>query len=180
MASLFNTIVITDGTSGAVNELTVRVRGIVQLSRYTGGSNDGAFLQVGGSQHASDVGVPVVRLDVTSPSQTYYLNRTSVAPGVYLTALDYYAKIKVLSGATLTVAIVYPNTFAVQTDVGGGTPELPLEGITATRLRMAKEYVIVEYLSDVSGAVTESTGGVVRDFVFTGYEEQMYGVKAEK
>jgi len=88
------------GTSGKSYTVKLHFRGVVEPKTYTGGTNDGAYFQTGGSP-ASDT-YNVYELGVSDPPQTYYLNLG--AEGITVTSIDYEASILVNAGATITLA----------------------------------------------------------------------------
>jgi hypothetical protein len=95
------------GATGLAYDVTLRFSGVVEQKSYLGGSNDGAFWQVGGTP-ASD-GFNWYRLDVSSPAQTYYVNR-GVSSINRCFVIDYTKTLRVDAGATVT---------AVVNDIGG-------------------------------------------------------------
>lgn len=171
-----NTVTLS-GVVGVTYPIPIRVRGALQLSRYTGGSNDGAFFQSGGVQNSSDVSKPQAKLVVSDPAVTYFLNRTTDAPSAWSRWLDYMAVIEGKHGATLTLSIVLPNPHVTEEtlDGGGGMVESGLVG-----LQVAKQWVAVDYVTDITKDVSEKLGGVVRNWLWSGFEENMYGVGAER
>lgn len=166
--------VTVPGTSGETYLLDLKVRGTFGLSRYDGGSNDGGFLQKGGAQNSSDSGRPRIKLTVSNPNQTFYLNRTASAPGAYNQTVEYRVVVEAVGGATLTLAVENATTQNGM-DAGGAVPEHDSDHLVA-----GYQTVFVEFSTDITADVTEKLGGVVRDFVWTGFEENVYGVKAER
>ncbi len=93
------------GAPGASYDVTLRFRGVVERKTYTGGTNDGAQWQVGGSPTPS--GVPpldptnVYKLTISSPAQTFYINRGT--SGTACLAIDFTKTIQIDQGATVTL-----------------------------------------------------------------------------
>ncbi|MFT3924319.1 MAG: LamG domain-containing protein [Myxococcales bacterium] len=89
------------GAPGTVYDVRLRFRGVVEAKTYLDGcSTADDTWQVGGTP-ASDTG-NIYRLDISSPAQTYYLNRgTSGDPA--LLALDFEETVRVAAGATVTL-----------------------------------------------------------------------------
>lgn len=95
---------LSGGEAGAFYDVTVRVRGVVEPNTYSGGANDGASFQVGGTPSAT--GYNRYSITTSSPAATYYLNRaTALAP--YCVALDYLARIRVANGGIVRLS-AYP------------------------------------------------------------------------
>ena len=90
------------GTPGQAYDVTLRFTGVVEEKTYQGGSSDGAFWQIGGTP-ASD-GFNWYRLDVSSPAQTYYLNR-GASNIQHCFAIDYTEVVRVDAGATVTATV---------------------------------------------------------------------------
>lgn len=87
------------GTPGTTYSVTLRFRGVVEISRYDGGSADG-YWQIGGAPPA-DSTINVYALEVSSPAQTYYVNQgvsNRVAVG-----LEYTETVSIDAGATVTL-----------------------------------------------------------------------------
>lgn len=88
------------GETGASYDVTLRFRGVTELKTYVGVTNDGAYWQVGGAP-AADV-ANVYKLTISSPAQTYYLNRgTTGDPPI---AIDYVKTIQIDDGASVTLS----------------------------------------------------------------------------
>jgi hypothetical protein len=89
---------IMTGDPGTTYLVTLRLRGIVELKAYEGGTATGMF---------SEGGVPVTdpwnvyRLEVSDPPTTYYLNRGD--ENTFASALDESHTVPIRSGATVTL-----------------------------------------------------------------------------
>jgi hypothetical protein len=78
----------------------MRFRGVVETEGYTGGSNDGAFFQVGGEPIFDTWNI--YKLEISAPPQTYFLNRGQ--GGLYhCFAIDYSKTVQMSAGATVTL-----------------------------------------------------------------------------
>lgn len=97
------------GDSSIAYNVTLRFRGVVEEKTYTGGTNDGAFWQVGGTPDTGPWNI--YRLTISNPSTTYYLNRG--ASGLFhCFAIDYQKTITINGGATVTLyadSVPQPN-----------------------------------------------------------------------
>lgn len=87
------------GDTDVTYAVTLRFRGVIEPKGYTGGTNDGAYFQTGGTP-AADMWNSY-SLIVSDPAQTYYLNRSNVP--VNIAVVDYTAVVNVVGGATLTL-----------------------------------------------------------------------------
>lgn len=96
-SSSHTTLIAAPGTS---YDVTFRIRGVVEGKVYDSGTNDGANWQIGGSP--SDSVWNVYELTISSPAQTYYINRGSENPPVF--AIDYEKTVQVDAGATITLS----------------------------------------------------------------------------
>lgn len=89
-----------DGSPYAIYDISLRFRGVVETKEYTGGTNDGAFWQVGGSFPATDFNV--YSLEISAPPQIFYLNRGQDY-GTRCYAIDYTKTIQIKGGATVAL-----------------------------------------------------------------------------
>lgn len=87
------------GKAGQAYDITLRIRGVVELMSYGGGQADN-FFNAGGK--ASDKKANVYELQVSAPANTYYLNAGNVVKRTW--AMDYTKTLRVDSGATVTLA----------------------------------------------------------------------------
>ena len=88
------------GDTNTVYNVTLRFRGIFEMKTYSGGTPAGSFFQIGGTP-ASDPW-NVYELVISSPYQTYFLNRGT--SGVYtIQSADYTETIPIAGGATVTL-----------------------------------------------------------------------------
>ncbi len=89
-----------NGAVGVTYNVTLRFLGIVETKAYTGGSSDLTSWQVGGTP--SGTVWNIYKLEISSPSQTYYLNRGADSAFTVLT-LDITKTIQITTGATVTM-----------------------------------------------------------------------------
>ncbi len=89
------------GAAGVSYDVTLRFRGVVEARPYSGGSNDGAYWQVGGTVPGSSSGWNQYKLTVGS--QVFYLNRTTTANDLALHAIDYTKTITIVAGDLVTL-----------------------------------------------------------------------------
>ena len=81
-------------------DVQMRFRGVVETEGYSGGTNDGAFFQIGGTPIRD--GWNIYKLEISSPSQTDYLNRGEGGLR-YCFPIDYAATVQMAAGATVTL-----------------------------------------------------------------------------
>ncbi len=92
---------VLEGDAAVTYNIRLRFRGVVELKPYLGGQNDGGFLQIGGSP-SGDLW-NVYRLDISSPPQTYYLNR-GLANKFEVSKIDFEKEVTATGGATFTLS----------------------------------------------------------------------------
>lgn len=88
------------GERGKIYDVELQFRGVIETEGYTGGTNDGAFFQIGGNPINDTWNI--YRLDVSSPRGTYYLNRGRGGL-FYCFRIDYKKTIRIEAGATVTL-----------------------------------------------------------------------------
>jgi hypothetical protein len=94
------TSTVLAGQAGRTYDVTLRFRGVIEQHTYTGGTNDGAYFQIGGVPSAD--GFNVYELDISDPPSTYYLNR-GMSFIYWCFPIDYTATIPMAAGATVTL-----------------------------------------------------------------------------
>jgi hypothetical protein len=94
------TSTVLGGLPGIDYDVTLRFRGVIEEKTYSGGTNDGAYFQIGGTFDPS--GFNVYEFEVSDPSEHYYVNRGS-SDIYYCFGIDYSATVRVQSGATVTL-----------------------------------------------------------------------------
>jgi hypothetical protein len=130
------------GEAGAVYDVTLRIRGVVEQKTYTGGTQDG-FFYAGGTPAAD--GYNVVKLEVSEPAATYYLNAgTSGIERVW--ELDATEKIPVAAGATVVVTSEPGDGLQIANTDGTGQPIIP-PGIPPAPEAFPGQFVHVEVIA---------------------------------
>lgn len=166
-----STVLVIDGDTNLLYELHVHVRAAVELMAYSGGTHDG-LVQRGGTPGAFPN--TQVKLVVAEPAQTLYLNRSSV-PVDYSVPLDYYFPLLVRGGTTLTLSLVRGDHTLYYEDIGGGAVQTTLAAFVG-------EFVQLNFVTTLEENVVErrAGAGTCRDWLFSGFEENVLGTKAEK
>lgn len=116
------------GVPGATYDVTIALRGIVELKTYAGGTNDGGFWQVGGAPAVDPWNV--YRLEISSPAQTYYVNRGTSGLST-VSEIDYSKTIPIDTGATVTLTASSIDDYelsATASASGVTNPPQPYEG----------------------------------------------------
>lgn len=88
------------GTAGITYDVKLHFRGVVEQKTYNGGCSDGSYWLTGGASNGD--GYNVYRLTISSPPQTFYLNRGS-SNITRSWALDFTQTIRIDAGATVTL-----------------------------------------------------------------------------
>lgn len=88
------------GQPGVTYDVRMRFRGVVETEGYSGGSNDGAYFQIGGAP--IEDGWNIYKLEISAPPQTYFLNRGKGGLR-YCFPIDYSATVQMAGGATVTM-----------------------------------------------------------------------------
>jgi hypothetical protein len=147
-----NVVAINGGDPTVTYNLTFRFRGVVEQKTYNGGTNDGAFFQIGGAP-AGD-GYNVYKLTISSPAQTYYLNRgTSGQTLCY--PIDYQKTLPVNGGATVTLfadSVDNNEVWNSSTNPPVQTP-ISVPGITSPTQPFNGQFVQMDVLSGITYAV---------------------------
>lgn len=89
-----------DGAIGQLYSVTLRFRGVVEQKDYIGGTNDGAYFQIGGTPDSGTYNI--YQLTISNPNSVYYLNRGHSGQLVSY-AIDYTKTITIAGGATVTL-----------------------------------------------------------------------------
>ena len=114
------------GKAGALYEVTLRVRGVVEPKNFTGGEVQQGHFQIGG--------VPVedhynfYSLHVSNPDANYTFNRNQQQVGHYTFPIDYVVTIPISGGATVTMGAYDHNDVSIanhQKFVVPGVPPAP-------------------------------------------------------
>lgn len=137
------------GNPSELYSITLRFRGVVEEKTYTGGSNDGAFWQIGGTP-ASD-SWNVYRLTISNPSQTYYLNRGT--SGQFLCyAIDYEKTLSMYGNATLSlladpVDVGNQEIYNSSTDARSLITPISIPGITVPTQPYDGQFIRMDVIS---------------------------------
>jgi hypothetical protein len=102
----FNESVVVDGPAGAQYSVNLRVRGVVEVKPYEGGTASAGHFQVGGAPKAT--GINAYGFSVSSPEQTYYINADR-GSGTITVALDDLITVPIDAGARI-------DFFAIDSD----------------------------------------------------------------
>lgn len=111
------------GTPGVSYNAQVRVRGAAPRITYTGGANNGAYLQTGGAPASTRT--DYVKLTVSDPPATYYLNR-GAADTQHNVPIDYTVTIPAKGGAVVTLTL--DNQDGFQYRAGADKLPVPVSG----------------------------------------------------
>lgn len=96
---LVSTSATMGGVPGSLYDVTLRLRGVVEISAYVGGTSSG-YWQIGGAPPAGST-INVYGLDVSSPGSTYYVNQ-GISHRVVV-AIDYLETVALAAQATVTL-----------------------------------------------------------------------------
>lgn len=152
--------------------LRCRVRIVAPYKTIVGGIYRAPFVREGGTPAADDN--EVVSLVVSSPAKTFYLNAGKSADIAYNRFFDYWFDFSVSDGATLTLTIDNIDSQQYQGDASDAlltvTPLTPFDGIFAQ----------VDFDGAQTKQFSRTTGGGIRNWVWSGYSEGVYVGQAEK
>jgi len=99
-AGATTTAMLFEGDAGTTFDVSIRIRGVVELNGYSGGTAQG-YLYIGGIPAAA--GWNVFSIQVSSPKQHYFLN-SGGAGTAHCWAVDYVRTIKVDAGAVVVLS----------------------------------------------------------------------------
>ncbi len=102
-ANLVTDTAVMGGDPTKTYDVTMRIVGVVELHEYSGGSNDGAYFQTGGSGISGTWNQYSISTD--DPAATYFVNRNPAGPGggpALPVAVDFEITIPIQGGATVT------------------------------------------------------------------------------
>lgn len=114
--------VTVGGAPDKAYDVTVRVRGVVELNGYAGGTAQ-EFWYVGGAP--ADKKANVFKLVVGAPAQTIFLNAGSIAKRTW--PLDYTRTVRVQGGTTLTLDADSQDSKLNANRDAAGQPNIPAE-----------------------------------------------------
>ncbi len=156
------------GLPSSSANVAFRFRGCVELALYTGGTNDGAFFQTGGTPTTTLE--LTAKLEISSPVQVYYLNR-SAAPPTNLVALDYSKVLTVNEGAIMSLTLDNVDLVQYASDASNQPISVPPFGYFYSQFMVAS----FTHPNDL-----RTIGGGPRGAVWSGFEEAIFGVGAER
>jgi hypothetical protein len=100
-----------EGKPGALYQVTLHVRGVVEPKNFTGGTVQFEHFQTGGTPVKNDYNFYTLR--VSEPAATYTFNRNEEKVGHYTFPIDYHVTIPVRGGATVTMGAYDSNDVAI-------------------------------------------------------------------
>jgi hypothetical protein len=115
------------GRKGAMYDVTLHVRGVVEPKNFTGGTVQFDHFQTGGTPVKNDYNF--YSLHVSDPEATYTFNRNAEKVGHYTFPIDYRVTIPVRGGAIVTMGAYDSNDVAIanhQHHIVVGVPPAPL------------------------------------------------------
>lgn len=118
---------VFDGKAGALYDVTLHVRGVVEPKNFTGGSVQFEHFQAGGTAVKNDYNF--YSLHVSDPEATYTFNRNEEKVGHYTFPIDYHVTIPIRSGAIVTMGAYDSNDVAIanhERHIVPGAPPAPL------------------------------------------------------
>ncbi|HZR79606.1 MAG TPA: FG-GAP-like repeat-containing protein [Candidatus Binatia bacterium] len=140
------------GTQGAVYEVSLRFRGVVEEATYTGGTKDG-YWHIGGAHDGSEFNE--YRLSISDPPQTYFLN--SGTSNVYRAfAIDYTRTVQVAAGATVTLGLRSIESREIINVDGSGQP-IVIPDVPPAPAAYDGQFVQMDVVSVRSGACPTPT-----------------------
>ena len=109
------------GPSDVIYDVTMRIQGVVEPKNISGGSADGLF-HTGGT--ASGSGWQLIRLDVSSPQEHYFLN-SSPEGDFYCLELDTTQTLSIAGNATLELVMDPQDAGQLENLDGNRNPIVP-------------------------------------------------------
>ncbi len=95
---------VVDGEQDALYQVRILVRGVMELCAYEGGDHNAEYWQIGGVPHYENRDSNQYRLEISSPPQVYYLNRSEDPSKVMgVRGIRYEAVIYAETGAVITL-----------------------------------------------------------------------------
>lgn len=166
------------GSVGNTFNIILRVRIKAPLKTYTGGTVVQPYVRSGAVTPAVD-NVETVKLTISNPAATYYLNNGTSGSPEGCVFLDYRLAVTVVGNATLTLTVdSIDSSCPAELVVGEDSVEDPendvldnFQGVFA-QIDHSDEYI--------DQTVSEQTGGGVRGFKFGGYSEDVLNNGAEQ
>jgi hypothetical protein len=115
-----------EGKPGALYQVTLHVRGVVEPKNFDGGTVQFEHFQAGGTPVRNDYNFYSLR--VSDPAATYTFNRNEAKVGHYTFPIDYRVTIPMRGGATVTIGAYDSNDVAIANHehfVVAGVPPAP-------------------------------------------------------
>jgi hypothetical protein len=131
------------GIPGVTYWVTLRFRGVVEISQYVGGTPVGEYWQIGGSPPAGST-INVYGLTVSSPPEAYFLNR-GISHRVVV-ALDYDETISIAAGAVVTLRANSRDSFELRNLDSSGRP-LVIDGVPPAPAPFDGQFVQMDVVS---------------------------------
>ncbi len=103
---------VMGGDAGTIYDVALKIIGIFETKHYTGGTNDGAYWQIGGTPSTDLTGPNLYLLEIDDPVQSYYLNRAPDAVGSTVAAITYNKTVQIRGGATVTLTALSVSELA--------------------------------------------------------------------
>lgn len=144
-ASSTSASAIIIGQPGATYNVTLRFRGVVEQKTYTGGTNDGAFYQIGGTPAVDTYNI--YSLAISNPAQTVYLNRGSSGQ-TRSYGIDYTKTIQMATGATVTLLSQSIDSQEIKNKDGVGSP-ISVSGVTVVSQPYDGQFIQMDVVSIV-------------------------------
>jgi len=132
------------GVPGAIYDVTLRFRGLVEISTYAGGSASGCW-QIGGAPPPGST-INVYGLDVSSPGQAYFVNQ-GVSHRVVVT-LDYTETVPIAAGATVTLHADSRDSYELRNVDALGQP-IVVPGVAPAPVAFDGQFVQMDVISVV-------------------------------
>jgi hypothetical protein len=118
---------VFSGRAGALYDVTLHVRGVVEPKNFTGGTVQFDHFQTGGTAVKNDYNF--YSLHVSDPEATYTFNRNEQKVGHYTFPIDYRVTIPIRGGAIVTMGAYDSNDVAIanhEHHIVVGVPPAPL------------------------------------------------------
>lgn len=94
--------IVMPGVAGVTYNVTIRIVGVVEVAKYTGGTTSSTYFNVDGTPIGG--GQNVYKIVTSNPSHTYFLNASWSGSGFpAVVAIDYQKTIPVVGGSTISL-----------------------------------------------------------------------------
>lgn len=132
------------GNSSITYNVTLRFRGVVETKTYSGGTNDGAFFQIGGTPGADNFNT--FQMTISNPAQTYYLNRGTTTNS-FVVPVDYTKTIQMAGQSTITFTIASNDSVQNRNFDSGGVNPVTIPSISAPLQPYNGQFIRVDVVS---------------------------------